>query len=134
MSTSTPQTPSSTHVLDASSQAQILHNVALGALIVCPIVILLPPRKLDIYTFALIGGTLFGANQLTFESTGTSLVSRQKRWMESMSPGQALPPKAVEIQARLKAEKEHRLRQSEGVWGVDVDILVRIDRKIYYVG
>jgi hypothetical protein len=114
MSTSTPQPPSNP-VLDASSQAKILHNVALGALIVCPIVILLPPRKLDIYTLALVGGTFFGANQLTYESTGTSLVSRQKRWMESMSPGHQLPPKALEMQARLKAEKEYRLRQSEGL-------------------
>lgn len=32
-----------------------------------------------------------------------------------MSPGQALPPKAVEMQARLKAEKEYRLRQPEGL-------------------
>jgi hypothetical protein len=112
MSTSTPQPPSSSPVLDASSQAKIIHNVALGALIVCPIVILLPPRKLDIYTLALVGGTFFGANQLTYESTGTSIVSRQKRWMESMSPGQELPPKALEMQARLKAEKEYRLMQA----------------------
>jgi hypothetical protein len=115
MSTSTPQPPSSTPVLDATAQAKLIHNVALGALIVCPIVILLPPRKLDIYTLALVGGTFFGANQLTYESTGTSIVSRQKRWMESMSPGQELPPKALEMQARLKAEKEYRLRQSEGL-------------------
>ena len=115
MSTSTPQPPSSTPVLDASSKAKIIHNVALGALIVCPIVILLPPRKLDIYTLALVGGTFFGANQLTYEATGTSIVSRQKRWMENMSPGQELPPKALEMQARLKAEKEYRLRQSEGL-------------------
>jgi hypothetical protein len=112
MSTSTPQPPSSTPGLDATAQAKIIHNVALGALIVCPIVILLPPRKLDIYTLALIGGTFFGANQLTYESTGSSIVSRQKRWMENMSPGQDLPPKALEMQARLKAEKEYRLRQA----------------------
>jgi hypothetical protein len=111
MSTSTPQPPSSTPVFDASSQQKIIHNVALGALIVCPIIILLPPRKLDIYTLALVGGTFVGANQLTYESTGSSIVNRHMKWMQDVS-ARDLPPKAVEMQVRLKAEKEYRLAQA----------------------
>jgi hypothetical protein len=109
MSTSTPQPPSS--VLDATSREKIIHNIALSALIVCPIVILLPPRKLDIYTLALVGGTFFGANQLTYESTGSSIVNRHMKWMQDVS-ARDLPPKAVEMQVRLKAEKEYRLAQA----------------------
>ncbi|KAK5118877.1 hypothetical protein LTR62_000087 [Meristemomyces frigidus] len=50
-----------------------LHNVALGALIACPILALLPPRKLDFFTWGLIGTTGYSANYLTRERSGRSI-------------------------------------------------------------
>ncbi|KAK0288310.1 hypothetical protein LTR91_009378 [Friedmanniomyces endolithicus] len=49
------------------------HNVALGALIACPILALIPPRKLDFFTFGLVGTTAYSANYLTRERTGRSI-------------------------------------------------------------
>ncbi|KAA8568974.1 hypothetical protein EYC84_007946 [Monilinia fructicola] len=45
----------------------LLHNASLAALIVCPIVMLLPPRKMDVYTFALMTTTFIGGNHLAYE-------------------------------------------------------------------
>ena len=52
------------------------HNVSLAAVIVCPILIALPPRKLDVYTISLLSGTFLGTNQLVREYTGQSIVTR----------------------------------------------------------
>jgi len=50
-----------------------IHNVALGALVACPIIALLPPRKLDFFTFGLAGTTAYSANYLIRERTGQSI-------------------------------------------------------------
>lgn len=67
---------------------------------------LLPPRKLDVYTFALMTGMFVGGNQLSAEYTGVSIIQRFGNRVSSMGAG--LPPKAVEMQAKLKEEKERR--------------------------
>ncbi|PVH74581.1 hypothetical protein DL98DRAFT_349450, partial [Cadophora sp. DSE1049] len=85
----------------------LYHNIALGALIVCPIIILIPPRKVDIYTVALTAGFFAGGNHLAAHYTGTSIAQRFGNRMESMS-SHALPPKALETQRRLKEERERR--------------------------
>ncbi|KAH8763864.1 hypothetical protein BGZ57DRAFT_956175 [Hyaloscypha finlandica] len=105
MSQSTPQAPSQPPA--EFDRAQLIHNISLGALIVCPIIILLPPRKLDIYTLALLSGTFAGGNQLSKEYTGTSMLQRFGNRLESVS-GRELPPKAQEMQIRLREEKVRR--------------------------
>jgi len=110
MTTPTPTKPPSP-TLDAESQARLIHNVSLGALIVCPLIIALPPRKLDIYTFALLTGTFLGGNQLLYERTGRSIVMRWSEKMASMTPGD-LPPKAKEVQERLRMEKAIRFEKN----------------------
>lgn len=50
--------------------AKTLHNVALFTLVACPVLALLPPRKLDIYTIVLGGTTLYSGNYLIREQTG----------------------------------------------------------------
>lgn len=52
--------------------ARTLHNTALVAVVACPLLALLPPRKLDFYTFGLGGATIFSANWLIRERTGRS--------------------------------------------------------------
>ena len=95
-----------------------IHNISLGALIVCPIVILLPPRKLDIYTLALLSGTFAGGNQLSKEYTGVSILERFGNRLERLS-GSELPPKAKEMQTRLREEK---LRREEAAIGGIEDV------------
>ncbi|KAH7377496.1 hypothetical protein BKA64DRAFT_253241 [Cadophora sp. MPI-SDFR-AT-0126] len=101
MSTTTTTTPPS------NSRESLYRNVALGAVIVCPIIILIPPRKIDIYTVALTAGFFAGGNHLAAHYTGTSIAQRFGNRMESMS-SHALPPRALETQRRLREERERR--------------------------
>jgi len=85
----------------------------LGAVIVCPIIMLLPPRKIDIYTVALMTGMFVGGNQLSTEYTGVSIVQRFGNRMSSLA-SPSLPPKALEVQIRLREEKERREAAQNG--------------------
>lgn len=113
MSTVTPPKPpadASSPVLDDASRAQLVHNVSVGALVVCPILIFMPPRKFDIYTIALMGSMVVSGNHLTYEYTGRSFLARMKARMaslQSMSEGR-LPEKAMAMQIRLRQERERR--------------------------
>ncbi|KAH8805737.1 hypothetical protein F5884DRAFT_800405 [Xylogone sp. PMI_703] len=112
--TQPPQPPTSSK---PNSQAELIHNVSLAAAILCPIIILLPPRKLDTYTILLAAGTFAGCNQLALEYTGRSIVDRiqSKLQSTSMTPGAELPEKAKIMQARLREEKAAMLRQRNGI-------------------
>ncbi|XMA20451.1 hypothetical protein WAI453_013242 [Rhynchosporium graminicola] len=104
MSTTTTSLPPSRTL---SSRDELYRNVALGAVIVCPIIILIPPRKVDIYTVALTAGFFAGGNHLSAHYTGASIVQRFASRVESLG-SQSLPLKAVETQRRLKEERERR--------------------------
>ncbi|KAH8599895.1 hypothetical protein B0O99DRAFT_611343 [Bisporella sp. PMI_857] len=106
MSTTTP--PAS--AISPNDTAKIIHNLAIGAVIVCPIIIAIPPRKLDFYTIALLGGTFAGGNQLCREYTGRSILKRcQDRLARASNP---LPEKARIMQEQLRREKERRYDES----------------------
>ncbi|TKA79498.1 hypothetical protein B0A55_02451 [Friedmanniomyces simplex] len=69
-----PQPPQRQPTLSETDRyTRTIHNVALGALIACPVLALIPPRKLDFFTFGLIGTTAYSANYLTRERTGRSI-------------------------------------------------------------
>ena len=112
--TAQPPNPSSiSSAMDDESRAKLVHNVSLAALIVCPLVMALPPRKFDIYTGLLMTGTFLGGNQLAYEYTGRSFLARCKarlQAVQNMSTGGALPEKAKIVQARLREERERRER------------------------
>ncbi|RDW88459.1 hypothetical protein BP6252_00491 [Coleophoma cylindrospora] len=96
----------------SDAQAQKLKSaVALGALIVCPIVMALPPRKFDVYTLGLLSLTAVGANQVCADYTGSSILERQQRWNDRWA-NDSLPEKAREMQKRLREEKAARLGAS----------------------
>ncbi|KAF2278665.1 uncharacterized protein EI97DRAFT_352503, partial [Westerdykella ornata] len=91
---------------------------AIAGVILCPTIALLPPRKLDLYTFSLGIGTYLSADYLLTSYTGRGIVHRiTPKWMygsSSPSPGflSNLPTeKAVEMQQRL--EKERRLKEAQ---------------------
>ena len=62
--------------------ANALHTTALLALVTCPTLALLPPRKLDFYTVGLVTATGYSANFLIRERTGRSIwqnIASQRR-------------------------------------------------------
>lgn len=71
--------PSSTASNDSShAQAQLIHAVSIACVVLCPVILALPPRKLDVYSVALVSSTLVGGNQLAHEYTGRSILTRIK--------------------------------------------------------
>lgn len=66
---------------DDEKYKKTVHNVALAALVTCPILALLPPRKFDIYTIGLVATAGYSANFLVRERSGRSIwqtVTRQQ--------------------------------------------------------
>lgn len=91
---------------------RIIHNVALGAMIVCPVIMLLPPRKVDFYTFGLVVATAWGANQVVQDRTGRSIYDNASRKMGA-SMGFRLPEEAEKTKERLRVEKAERALRYE---------------------
>ena len=94
-----------------------IHNVALVAVIACPILALLPPRKLDVYTIGLIGTTAYSGNYLVRERSGRSM------WQYvvngSPSPAAAVEPSvspteqaSLEKELQYAKQEMHRLNPS----------------------
>ena len=78
-----------------------LHKTALLTLVVCPVLVILPPRKLDTYTIGLVAATTLSANHLVRERTGWSLwehVQRSRNRQETMIvvPGESRDPSLSE--------------------------------------
>ncbi|KAF2485928.1 hypothetical protein BDY17DRAFT_314950 [Neohortaea acidophila] len=74
-------------VTETEQYVKVLHNTALVALVAGPVLILLPPRKFDFYTFGLCGVTLYSANYLVRERSGRSIwqhVSQRQRREEPL--------------------------------------------------
>lgn len=106
---STTQRPLIEH---PSSRQSLIRNISLAAVIICPILIALPPRKIDIYTVGLVGGTFFATNTLAQEYSGRSITGRMQDRMRAMADP-ALPPKAMEMQRRMRDEKAELDRERE---------------------
>lgn len=115
----TPQAPlTSEQRLAIEQQAQyqrITRNLAIGGLVLCPIIALLPPRKLDLYTFSLGVGFYLSADHLCTIRTGQGLV-------QQLSPMRAvgLPTdKAREMQKILREEREKSRKTLERQEGAE---------------
>lgn len=84
---------------ETNQYASTIHNVAFGALFLCPALALLPPRKLDLYTLALVTSTGFSANYLYRERYNRSI------WERAIS---AVP---TDDSASLPTEKAREFQQ-----------------------
>ncbi|CEL08841.1 hypothetical protein BJX68DRAFT_263462 [Aspergillus pseudodeflectus] len=86
---------------------------AIGFLVASPILIALPPRRLDHLTVLHITAFAISANYITRERTGRSIVERIiPASSSSSSELMGLPTeRAREIQARLRAAQEARMRE-----------------------
>lgn len=109
MSTTQPP-PSDAQALREAKVQNFLHNVAIGSVIVCPLIIALPPRKLDFYTFSLVTGTFIAGDYLVSKRYGKSVIQSTSDFMNRTAAGIAetggLPEKAKEMQKKIKEEKE----------------------------
>lgn len=106
----TPAPPAA--AADELQKRALIHNVSIGMLIVGPILIALPPRKLDIYTFSLLGLMSFSGNNLVREHTGRGIVDHVNHRMNVLvAPYSTGVPagRAQEVQKILREEKAARL-------------------------
>ncbi|GAB1201264.1 hypothetical protein BDV32DRAFT_44652 [Aspergillus pseudonomiae] len=94
--------------------ARFKNYAAYTFLVASPILIALPPRKLDHLTVLLGTAFAFSANHVTHERTGRSIVDRVH---SKISSGRTIVPsglpseRALEIQARMRAAREKQLRE-----------------------
>jgi hypothetical protein len=114
MATPTPQAPIPPEQRLALEQQarynRIVRNLAIGGVVLCPIVALLPPRKLDLYTFSLGVGFYLSADHLCTVNTGRGLV-------QQFSPARAvdLPTERAREMQKIIREEREKGRRTEGV-------------------
>lgn len=114
--------PNNTPGVREADYERFKHYAALTFLVASPVLIALPPRKLDHLTVLLTGAFCASANHITRERTGRSIVDRLEARITSSStqrprasPGifSDLPSdRAEEIQARLRAARDAQLRDA----------------------
>jgi hypothetical protein len=94
----TPETPPEVN--------DFLRNTAIAGTVLIPLVMLLPPRKMDIRFFFLAGAFSMSTNYVCYAYTGTSIYTRFSRRMIGFIPGSDLPPEALKTQQLLREHKE----------------------------
>ncbi|BDD55275.1 hypothetical protein MAP00_000812 [Monascus purpureus] len=88
------------------------HYTALTFLVASPILIALPPRRLNNLTALLFGAWCASGNHLLREKTGRGVLDRITDGFTSISSPTGLPTeKAQEVQAKLRAAREAQIRQ-----------------------
>ena len=87
---------------------RFLHTSTLAACVLAPVLIVLPPRKLDLYTFLLSGAFLTSVDYQAKERTGLGVMSHATRRFTSREPPKQRiqnPRSPVWEQNRLLDEK-----------------------------
>lgn len=114
----TPQAPLTPEERLAQEQRarydRITRNLAIGGAIICPAIMIMPPRKLDLYTFSLGVGFYLSADHLAQTYNGRPL----HRQLSFSSPIKELPTEKAKETSRIMKEREdlERIRR-EGVQG-----------------
>ncbi|KAH6883075.1 hypothetical protein BKA58DRAFT_374404 [Alternaria rosae] len=118
-----PLPPEERLALEQQARYQrITRNLAIGGLVLCPIIAVLPPRKLDLYTFSLGIGFYLSADHLITLRTGRGLV-------QNLSPMRAMDlptERAKEMQKILQEERERSRRTLERKEGQEKGILGKL--------
>ncbi|OCL14718.1 hypothetical protein AOQ84DRAFT_330578 [Glonium stellatum] len=121
MPTSTPPSSPSSSPLPTDQQlAQrrqeqyetLKRNLALACLVGCPAIMALPPRKLDLYTFALGAVWVVSANQAARSYTGRGVWQH----VAPLADNSALPTeRAREVQRALREREERERGEREAL-------------------
>lgn len=114
MTTNPPEQGMDIHSTREADYIRFKHYAALTFLIASPVLIALPPRKLDHLTVLLAGAFCVSANHLTRERTGRSIVERIEARITS-TPSLVMSDlpsqRAQEIQAKLRAARDAQIRE-----------------------
>lgn len=115
MATSTQSQPD-IQVQREKDYERFKNYTAITFLIASPVLIALPPRKLDHLTVLLASAFCISANHVTRERTGRSIVDRlESKLTTRPAIFRELPTdRAEEIQARLRASREKQIREAKG--------------------
>ena len=105
-----PQPPDPTAVL-LPERNPFIHNAAIAGTIICPLAMLLPPRKIDLRFFVLAGGLSLSTNQLAYAYTGKSIYARFQNRAASALDISPLPESALRTQQLIREQKEARDRK-----------------------
>lgn len=90
----------------------LIHNAALAGAVICPIIMLLPPRRMDWRFLILSGAFSMSASQLAYDYTGRSIHQRIGDRVSGAFSTE-MPAAARETQRRLREEKMRRLGLDE---------------------
>lgn len=85
------------------------HIAATTLVIAAPILIVLPPRKLDFYTFGLAGSFIISANHLVYEKTGLPIlenIGKKKREKELKEAQEKVKEEGKVVMTPAEVEKE----------------------------
>lgn len=85
----------------------VIHNAAIAGAILAPLAMMLPPRKVDIRFFVLVGAFSLSTNQLAYAYTGQSIYSRFGSRFSGVF-GDGLPEGAKRTQQLLKEQRERQ--------------------------
>lgn len=112
MSTSAPSsTPSSSPDQRLAQRKQeqyqtVTRNLSIACLVACPVIAALPPRKLDLYTFALGGVWMVSANHVTRSYTGRGIWQH----VAPLGDNSSLPTERAREVQRVLRERQERER------------------------
>ncbi|KAL5347937.1 hypothetical protein ACLOAV_007348 [Pseudogymnoascus australis] len=82
-------------------QRDLLRYTSFGALVICPLLIALPPRKMDVYTVAALASTGLSGNYLVGDYTGRTIVDRAKFSAAGFMAERAEEKKRVQERTRM---------------------------------
>ncbi|KAL4948581.1 hypothetical protein BDW69DRAFT_90737 [Aspergillus filifer] len=126
MSQQTPQPPNPQIPNRDADFQKFKTYTAYTFLFASPVLIALPPRKLDYLTLALTGAFAVSANHVTYERSGRSIMDRIQGKLErgdkekekekgSGARTWSLPSeRALEVQRRLREDRERIIREEYG--------------------
>ncbi|TID18327.1 gb [Venturia nashicola] len=89
-------------------------NLAIGLFVACPVIALLPPRKLDLYTLALGGVWVVSANHVSGIRSGRTVFQR----LSEPAPQQAPSKRYEEMQRQLRERGIEGSDKKTGTLGV----------------
>lgn len=116
MSDTTTPTSLSPEQLKAEQYKRFKHFAALTFIVGAPVLIALPPRRLNLYSISLSAAFVLSANQLTIERKNRSILS----YMNPIEALNSLPSqRARETHERHEREKARQLEEIERTQGVE---------------
>lgn len=109
-----PHPPPSLAEQRAQQYVSAKRNLAIGLCVACPVIALLPPRKLDLYTLALGGVWIASVNHVSGIRSGRTVFQR----ILEPSPQTGPSEKYLEMQRQLRERGIQGSEKRKGVVGV----------------